>query len=64
MKNKNLHRIGAILIIGGIMLMFDGIGSILVEQNYHGLWFDLERVFRTVGGLLLSVLGVYLVLSK
>ena len=58
MNEKQLRRIGLILVIGGIMLFLDGAGSLLVPQ-YHDFWFDLERLFRTIGGFLLSVLGLY-----
>lgn len=58
MSEKQLRRIGLILVIGGIMLFLDGAGSLLVPQ-YHDFWFDLERLFRAIGGFLLSVLGLY-----
>jgi hypothetical protein len=62
MRKKKLKTIGLILIIGGILLSLDGIGSILLPQ-YHDFWFDLERVFRMIGGILLSILGVYVFCS-
>jgi len=58
MDEKQLRRIGLILVIGGMMLFLDGIGSLLVPQ-YHDFWFDLERLARTIGGILLSLLGLY-----
>ena len=59
LDRKKLARIGLILIIGGIMLSIDGIGSMLAEFNTHGFWSDLERLFRAIGGVLLALLGVY-----
>ena len=59
MNEKQLRRIGLILVIGGIMLFLDGIGSLLVPQH-HNFWFDLERFARTIGGILLSLLGLYI----
>ena len=56
---KKLTRIGLILIVGGMMLSIDGIGSILAEFNTHGFWPDVERLFRAIGGVLLTLLGVY-----
>jgi hypothetical protein len=62
MRKKKLETIGLILIIGGIMLFLDGIGSLLLPQH-HDFWFDLERVFRMIGGILLSILGAYVFCS-
>ena len=59
MNEKQLRRIGLILVIGGVMLSLDGIGSLIVPQ-YHDFWFDLERSARTIGGILLSLLGLYI----
>jgi hypothetical protein len=59
LDRKKIAYIGLILIIGGIMLSFDGIGSILAEFNTHDFWSDLERSFRTAGGVLLVFLGIY-----
>jgi len=56
---KKITHIGLILIVGGIMLSIDGIGSILAEFNTHSFWSDLERFFRAIGGVLLALLGVY-----
>ena len=61
MKQRNLKYIGITLIVGGIMLFFDGLGSLILPANYHDFWFDLERVFRIIGSLLLIILGVYFV---
>ena len=61
MKQRDLKHIGIGLIIGGIMLFFDGLGSILLQANYHDFWFDLERVFRIIGSFLLIILGAYFV---
>jgi hypothetical protein len=35
MKQKDLKYIGIALIIGGIMLFLDGLGSLLLPANYH-----------------------------
>jgi putative Mn2+ efflux pump MntP len=61
MKRRNLKYMGIALIVGGITLFFDGLGSLILPVNYHDFWFDLERVFRMVGGFLLIILGVYFV---
>ncbi|MGD8506330.1 MAG: hypothetical protein PVF15_06660 [Candidatus Bathyarchaeota archaeon] len=61
MKQKDLKRIGIGLIIGGIMLLLDGLGSLILPANYHDFWFDLERVFRMIGSFLLILLGAYFV---
>ena len=59
LDRSKLTRIGLILIVGGMMLSIDGIGSILAEFNTHGFWSDLERLFRAIGGVLLALLGVH-----
>jgi cytochrome c biogenesis protein CcdA len=61
MKQRNLKYIGIALIVGGIMLFFDGLGSLILPVNYHDFWFDLERVFRIIGSFLLIILGVHFV---
>jgi hypothetical protein len=61
MKQKDLKRIGFGLIVGGIMLLLDGLGSLILPANYHDFWFDLERVFRMIGSFLLILLGAYFV---
>ena len=61
MKQRDLKYIGIALIIGGTMLFFDGLGSLILPANYHDFWFDLERVFRIIGSLLLIILGAYFV---
>lgn len=60
MDRKKITYVGLILIVGGIMLFFDGVGSILAEFNTHDFWSDLERLFRTAGGVLLMLLGTYM----
>ena len=60
-NQRNLRYIGIGLIIGGTLLFFDGLGSLLLPANYHDFWFDLERVLRTMGSLLLIILGAYFV---
>jgi len=61
MKQRDLKRIGIALVIGGLMLFLDGLGSLLLPANYHDFWFDLERVFRMLGSFLLIILGAYFV---
>ena len=61
MKQRALKYIGIALIIGGTMLFFDGLGSLILPANYHDFWFDLERVLRIIGSLLLIILGAYFV---
>ena len=60
-KQRDLKHVGIALIVGGIMLFFDGLGSLLLPANYHDFWFDLERVFRIIGSFLLIILGAYFV---
>ena len=60
MKQRDLKYIGVALVIGGIMLFFDGLGSLILPLNYHDFWFDLERGFRVIGSLLLIILGAFL----
>jgi len=60
LDRKKITYVGLILIVGGIMLSFDGAGSILAEFNTHGFWSDLERLLRTIGGVLLVLLGIYM----
>lgn len=61
MRKKDLQMIGYVLIIGSIMLILDGIGSIFLQANSHDFWLDIERGFRTFGGFLLLILGIYFV---
>ena len=60
MDRKKITYVGLILIVGGIMLSLDGVGSILAEFNTHSFWSDLERLLRMVGGVLLVLLGIYM----
>jgi putative Mn2+ efflux pump MntP len=60
LDNKKIKCIGVILIVGGIMLSIDGVGSILVEFNTHSFWSDVEKLFRAIGGILLAILGIYM----
>jgi hypothetical protein len=47
-----------VAIIGGLVVV-DGIASILVQGGqYHGYWFDMEREFRAVGGMVLVAIAV------
>jgi hypothetical protein len=58
-KKQDLKYIGIGLVVGGIMLFLDGLGSLILPENYHGFWFDLERIFRIIGSLLLIILGAH-----
>jgi len=60
LDRKKIAYVGLILIVGGIMLFLDGVGSLLAEFNTHDFWSDLERLFRAVGGVLLVLLGIYM----
>ena len=60
LDSKKIKYIGLILVIGGIMLSLDGVGSMLAQFNSHSFWSDLERLFRAVGGVLLVLLGIYM----
>ena len=47
------------LIALGILVLIDGIGSVLIKGGqYHGVWFDGERWFRAVMGLMIIALGL------
>lgn len=46
------------LIVAGIGIAIDGIGSILLPSNHHDIWYDGERVVRVVAGILIAILGV------
>ena len=44
--------------LAGLLVLVDGIGSILVIGNqYHGMWYDIERGARAVLGILLILYG-------
>ena len=60
-RKRQLQIIGIALIVGAIMLIADGVGSILLETNVHDFWSDIERGFRAFGGFLLLLLGIYFV---
>jgi hypothetical protein len=49
-----------LLIIIGIAIIIDGIGSALVQGGqYHTLWFDGERYARAAAGVAIIVLAMY-----
>jgi hypothetical protein len=59
MKNSLDFAWIVVAIIGGLIIV-DGIGSILIQNGqFHGFWFDIERGFRTLAGLILIVLAVW-----
>lgn len=37
----------------GLLILVDAIGSILLPGNTHGFWYDIERVFRAIAGVIL-----------
>jgi len=61
MNWKNLKVIGILLTIGGVMLFLDGIGSTFLWENFHDFWSDTVRLFRALGGILLSLLGIFFI---
>jgi hypothetical protein len=57
-KQNDRHTWMLVAIIGGLIVA-DGIGSILIQGGqYHEFWFDLERVLRTVAGVVLLFVAV------
>ena len=44
----------------GVGIVADGVGSILLPQNNHGFWLDLERGLRIIAGLALVVIAVFI----
>jgi hypothetical protein len=59
-KSKKLHVVSGLVILIGILVMVDGIGSILLPGNNHDFIYDFEREIRVVAGLLIVILGIYL----
>lgn len=56
---KRIQGYALVVVLLGALIAIDGIGSILIQSGqYHGLWFDLERAFRTLAGLLLVGTGI------
>jgi hypothetical protein len=45
------------LVVAGLLIVLDAIGSILLPSNRHGFWFDLERVLRGWLGVGVMVYG-------
>lgn len=58
-KSKKLHVSGLVILIG-ILVIVDGIGSILLPGNNHDFIYDFEREIRVVAGFLIVILGIYL----
>ncbi len=49
-----------LLVIIGIAIVIDGIGSALVQGGqYHTFWFDAERYARAAAGVAIIVLAMY-----
>ena len=59
-KSKKLHIVSRLVILIGILVIADGIGSILLPGNNHDFIYDFERVFRCIAGFLIVTLGIYL----
>jgi len=56
-----LRTIGVILIVAGVLLFVDGLGSILIRFGQkHSLLFDLERAARTILAILIIIIGLHL----
>jgi len=49
------------LIVFGVLLFADAVGSILLPQNHHDFWFDIERVARAILSIVMIVYGVFYV---
>ena len=46
------------LMVGGVFVFADGIGSVLLKNGqYHSFWFDEERLLRALLGVIIIVLG-------
>jgi uncharacterized protein YjeT (DUF2065 family) len=57
---RQLRIAGILLIAIGITIIIDGIGSIRLPSNTHDFWSDLERGIRTIGGILIVIIGGWL----
>lgn len=49
-----------ILIILGIGIQVDGIGSILIQLKQPIIWWQFERMVRVFAGVIILAIGVYL----
>jgi len=49
-----------IILAIGVGIVADGVGSILLPQNNHGVWLDLERGLRIIAGLALVGIAVFM----
>ena len=47
-----------LLIVGGMLIIFDGVLSAWLPTNHHSFWFDLERYGRAALGALLVIAGM------
>jgi len=55
------ESVAIILIVAGILLFIDGVGSILIRFGQkHSLLFDLERAARTILAILIAIIGLHL----
>lgn len=59
-KSRKLHIVSGLVILIGILVIVDGIGSILLPGNNHDFISDFEREIRVVAGFLIVILGIYL----
>jgi len=58
---RALKICGATLIVGGFLLVVDGIGSILIGWGqHHDILFDFERFIRAIYGFVNMAIGIYL----
>jgi len=56
-----LKTIAVILIVAGLLLFVDGVGSILIRFGQkHSLLFDLERAARTILAIIITIIGLHL----
>ena len=48
-----MKLMGWIILAIGVGIVADGVESILLPENKHGFWLDLERGFRVMAGVAL-----------
>ena len=51
---------GWVILAIGVGIIADGVGSILLPENNHGFWLDLERGLRIIAGLALVGIAVFM----
>ena len=51
---------GWVILAIGVGIVADGVGSILLPENNHGFWLDLERGLRIIAGLALVGIAVFM----